>query len=92
MFFSFWGSLVIGGIVAYLAEKWDFTHHGVFQAIIIALGGVMLMFMVRVMFGLSFGSPGVNAIIGAMGALVLIPSEAIARKRKAASAAGCRPL
>ncbi len=82
MFFSFWGSLIIGGIVAYLAEKWDLTHHGVLQAIIIALGGVILMFMVRVMFGLSFGSAGVNAIIGAAGALILIPSEAIARRRR----------
>ena len=82
MFFSFWGSLVIGGIVAYLAEKWDFTHHGVVQAIIIALGGVILLFMARVMFGISFGTPGVNAIVGALGALVLIPSEAVARKRR----------
>lgn len=81
MFFSFWGSLVIGGVVAYLAEKWDFTHHGVVQAIIIALGGVILLFMARVMFGISFGTPGVNAIIGALGALILIPSEAIQRRR-----------
>ena len=82
MFFSFWGSLVIGGIVAYLAEKWDFTHHGVVQAIIIALGGVILLFMAKVMFGLSFGRPGIDAIIGALGALILIPSEAVARKRR----------
>ena len=82
MFFSFWGSLVIGGIVAYLSEKWDMTHHGVLQAIIIALGGVILFFMARVMFGLSFGPPGVDAIVGAAGALILIPSEAIARKRR----------
>ncbi len=81
-FFSFFGSLVIGGIVAYLAEKWDFTHHGVVQAIIIALGGVVLLFMARVMFGVSFGSPGVNAIIGALGALILIPSEAVSRRRR----------
>ncbi len=82
MFFSFWGSLVIAGIVAYLAERWDLTHHGILQAIIIALGGVILLFMVRVMFGISFGTPGVNAIIGALGALILIPSEAISRKRR----------
>ncbi len=82
MFISFWGSLIIGGIVAYLSEKWDMTHHGILQAIIIAIGGVVLLFMVRVMFGLSFGSPGINAIIGAAGALILIPSEAIARKRR----------
>lgn len=82
MFFSFWGSLVIGGIAAYLAEKWDFTHHGVLQAIIIATGGVILVFMVRVMFGLTLGAPGWDAIAGALGALFLIPSEAIQRKRK----------
>ena len=82
MLFSFWGSLIIGGIVAYLAEKWDLTHHGVLQAIIIALGGVILLLMARVMFGISFGSHGVNAIFGAAGALILIPSEAVARKRR----------
>ena len=75
MFFSFWGSLVIAGIVAYLAEKWDFTHHGVLQAIIIAIGGVILLFMVRVMFGISFGPPGVDAAISAVGALVLVPTH-----------------
>ena len=82
MFFSFWGSLVLGGIAAYLSEKWGFTHHGVLQAIIIALGGVILVFMARVMFHLSVGTPGVDAIIGAVGALILIPSEAIDRRRR----------
>ncbi len=82
MYFSFFGSLVIGGIVAYLTEKWDLTHHGVLQAIIIATGGVFLLYMARVMFGISFGSPGVNAIVGAAGALILIPSEAAARRRR----------
>ncbi len=82
MFASFWGSLIIGGIVAYLAEKWDFTHHGILQAIIIATGGVLLVYMVRSTFLLTLGSPGLDAIAGAIGALVLIPSEAIARKRR----------
>jgi len=65
-----------------LRRKWDFTHHGYLHAIIIATGGVLLVFMTRVMFELSFGSHGVNAIVGALGALILIPSEAIARKRR----------
>lgn len=82
MFFAFWGSLVIGGIVAYLSEKWGFTHHGYLQAIIIATGGVVLFFMARVMFNISLGSHGLNAVVGAAGALVLIPSEAIARRRR----------
>lgn len=82
MFFAFFGSLVLGGIAAYLSEKWGFTHHGVLQAIIIALGGVVLVFMARVMFHLSVGAPGWDALIGAVGALILIPSEAIDRQRK----------
>ena len=82
MFFSFWGSLVLGGIAAYLSEKWGFTHHGLVQAIIIAIGGVVLVFMARVMFHLSVGAPGWDALIGAVGALILIPSEAIDRRRK----------
>lgn len=82
MFFAFWGSLVIGGLVAYFSEKWDFTHHGYLQAIIIAVGGVVLFFMARVMFNISLGSHGLNAIVGALGALILIPSEVIARKRR----------
>jgi len=81
-FFAFFGSLMIGAIVGYLAEKWDFTHHGVLAAIVIALGGVILVFMVRVMFGLTLGSPGLDAIAGAAGALVLIPTEAAARQRR----------
>ena len=80
-FFAFFGALMIGGIVGYLSEKWDLTHNGVLASIVIALGGVILLFMVRVMFGLSFGAPGVDAIVGAAGALVLIPTEAAHRRR-----------
>jgi hypothetical protein len=80
-FFAFFGSLMIGGIVGYLSEKWDLTHNGVLASIVIALGGVILLFMVRVMFGLSFGAPGIDAIVGAAGALILIPTEAAHRRR-----------
>lgn len=74
MFFGFFGSLVIGGIVGYLSEKWDFTRNGILPSIIICLGGVMILFMIRVMFGFSFGSPGINAIVGSAGALVIVPT------------------
>ena len=80
-FFAFFGSLMIGGIVGYLSEKWDITHNGVLASIIIALGGVILLFMIRVMFGLSFGAPGIDAIVGAAGALVLVPTEAAHRRK-----------
>ena len=81
-FFAFFGSLMIGGIVGYLSEKWGFTQNVVLRSIIIALGGVILLFMARVMFNLSFGSPGFDAIIGGAGTLLLIPTEAASRRRK----------
>ena len=81
-FFAFFGALMIGGIVGYLSEEWDLTHNGILPSIIIALGGVILLFMARVMFNLSFGSPGLDAIIGGAGALLLVPTEAASRRRK----------
>jgi hypothetical protein len=33
------------------------------------------------MFGLSFGAPGIDAIVGAAGALVLVPTEAAHRRK-----------
>lgn len=81
-FFAFFGALMIGGIVGYLSEKWDFTHNGVLASIIIALGGVILLFMARVMFNLSFGSPGLDAILGGAVALLLVPTEAASRRRR----------
>lgn len=81
-FFAFFGALMIGGVVGVLSEKWDLTHNGILASIIISLGGVILLFMARVMFGLSFGAPGVDAIIGGAGALLLVPTEAASRARK----------
>ncbi|NSX53949.1 hypothetical protein [Parasulfitobacter algicola] len=81
-FFSFFGSLMIGGIVGVLFEKWGITHNGFIASVIISLGAVILLFMIRVMFDLSFGSPGIDAIIGASAALILIPTEAAANRRR----------
>lgn len=74
-FFAFFGAIMIAGIVGYVSEKSGFTHNGFVQSIIIAVGGAVLFFMVRVMFGISFGPPGVDAIISAVGALVLVPTH-----------------
>lgn len=80
-FFAFFGSIVIGGIIGYLFEKWGITHNGIIPSITIAVGAVVLLFMLRVMFHLSFGSPGLDAIIGASAALILIPTEYANRRR-----------
>ncbi|MEP5760698.1 MAG: hypothetical protein ABJ327_15590 [Litoreibacter sp.] len=74
-FFTFFGTLMIAGIIGYASEKTGWTHNGYIPSIIIALGGAMLFYMVRVMFGISFGSPGINAIVSAVGALILVPTH-----------------
>jgi len=80
--FSFFGSLMIAGVVAYLFERWDITHNGIVPSVLIAFGAVLALFFLRSLFHLSFGSPGVDAIIGSAAALVLIPTEYANRRRK----------
>ncbi|MBF9050867.1 hypothetical protein GTA62_10465 [Roseobacter sp. HKCCD9010] len=79
--FSFFGSLMIAGIVAYLFEKWGWTHNGLIPSVLIAFGAVLMLFFLRSLFGLSFGRPGVDAIIGSAAALILIPTEWANRRR-----------
>jgi hypothetical protein len=79
--FAFFGSIVLAGVVAYLFEKWGLSHNGLLPSIFIALGAVVVVFMIRVMFGWSFGSPGLDAIIGASAALILVPTEVAYRRR-----------
>ncbi|MGR3484220.1 MAG: hypothetical protein ACU0BF_02665 [Paracoccaceae bacterium] len=81
MFPSLIGSLVIAALVAWGAERWGLTHNGILRSVVIALGGVLLVWLVRIMFGLSLGSPGLDAIAGAISTLLLIPTEAAHRRR-----------
>jgi drug/metabolite transporter (DMT)-like permease len=79
--FSFFGSLMIAGIVAVLFERWGWTHNGILPSVFIAFGAVLVLYFLRALFGLSFGSPGVDAIIGSAAALILIPTEYAHRRR-----------
>ena len=79
--FSFFGSLMIAMVVAYLFERWDITHNGVLPSILVAFGAVLALFFIRSLFGWSFGPPGVDAIIGSAAALILIPTEYASRRR-----------
>jgi len=67
------GTVVIAGIVGYASEKSGFTHNGYVQSIIICVGGAFLFYFVRIMFGIGFGSPGLNAILSSIGALIIVP-------------------
>mmetsp|Transcript_568 Transcript_568/g.890 ORF Transcript_568/g.890 Transcript_568/m.890 type:complete len:95 (+) Transcript_568:115-399(+) len=79
--FSFFGSLMIAGVVAFLMEKWDWTHNGILPSVFIAWGAVLVLFFVRSLFGLTLGSPGLDAVIGSVAALILIPTEYAAKRR-----------
>ena len=73
MFPTIIGTVVIAGIVGYVSERSGFTHNGILQSIIICIGGAVLFYVVGRMFGISFGSPGMNAIIASVGALIIVP-------------------
>ncbi|GAA6199663.1 hypothetical protein [Aquicoccus sp. SU-CL01552] len=73
MFLTLMGTVVIAGIVGYGAEKTGFTRNGILQSIIICIGGAFLFYFLRLMFGIGFGSPGMNAIISSIGALIIVP-------------------
>ena len=73
MFPTMIGTVVIAGIIGYLSEKTEFTHNGILQSIIICVGGAFLFYFVRLMFGFGFSSPGVNAIVASIGALIIVP-------------------
>jgi len=69
------GTVVIAGIVGYASEKSGFTQNGYLQSIIICVGGAFLFYFVRIMFGVKFGTPGVDAILSSVGALIIVPTH-----------------
>lgn len=73
MFPTIMGTVIIAGIVGYLSERSGFTRNGILQSVIICIGGAFLFYFVRLMFGIGFGSPGINAIVSSIGALVIVP-------------------
>ena len=75
MFLQLFGTVVIAGIVGYISEKSGFTRNGIIPSIIICVGGAFLFYFVRIMFGLSFGPPGIDALISSVGALVIVPTH-----------------
>ncbi len=75
MFMVMMGTVVIAGIVGYLSEKTGFTHNGYLPSIIICVGGAFLFYFLRIMFGISFGPPGLDAVISSVGALIIVPTH-----------------
>ncbi len=75
MFPTLIGTVVIAGIVGYASERTGFTANGYVPSIIICIGGAFLAYFFRLMFGIGFSSPGMNAIVSALGALIIVPTH-----------------
>jgi len=75
VYFAIMGTVVIAGIVGYASERSGFTRNGVIPSMIICIGGAFLFFFVGRMFGFGFGSPGLDAIVASVGALVIVPTH-----------------
>ena len=75
MFPTMIGTIVIAGIVGYLSERSGFTHNGILPSVIICVGGALIFYFVSIMFGISFGPPGIDAIIASVGSLVIVPTH-----------------
>ena len=75
MFPTLIGTVVIAGIIGYLSEIKGFTRNGILASIIICVGGALLFHFVALMFNIGFRSPGLNAILSAAGALVIVPTR-----------------
>ena len=75
MYFALMGTMIIAGIVGYVSERSGFTRNGLVPSVVICTGGAGLFFFVRVMFGISLGSHGLNAIASSIGALVIVPTH-----------------
>lgn len=73
--FTLFGTFTIGAFVGYIAEQTGFVRNGYLASVVIALGGAMLFFFIRTMFQISFGSPGLDAVLSAAGALIIVPTH-----------------
>lgn len=69
------GTVVIAGIIGYASEKTGFTRNGVLPSIIICIGGAFLFYFIQIMFHVGFRSPGLNAILASVGALLIVPTR-----------------
>ncbi len=75
MFPTMIGTIIIAGIVGYASERSGFTRNGILPSIIICVGGALIFYFVRIMFGIGFGSPGLDAILSSIGALIIVPTR-----------------
>lgn len=71
--FSMFGTFFLAGLIGYISEHTGWTRNGYLPSMIICIGGAFVFFFVGAMFKIGFGSPGLNAIISSIGALLIVP-------------------
>ena len=72
MFPTMIGTVVIAGIVGYVAERTGFTRNGYLASIIICVGGAFLFYFLRLMWGTGCSLCEMNAIDSWIGALFIV--------------------
>lgn len=75
MFPTLIGTVVIAGIVGYVSERTGFTRNGYVPSVVICVGGAFLFYFLAIMFGLRLFSPGIDAILASLGALLIVPTH-----------------
>lgn len=75
--FHFFGAVIIGTLIGYLAEKFNFTRNGVIVSIALAVGGAMILTFSQSFLGigLGLGWPATSAT----GAVALLAINAFRR-------------
>jgi len=75
--YHFFGAIIIGALIGYMAEKFNFARNGIIVSIALGVGGAMLLsFSQRFLgIGLGLGSPATSAI----GAVALLAINAFRR-------------
>jgi len=75
MVLQLFGTVMIAGRVGHASERSRFTRNGYVPSVILCVGGALLFYFTRIMFGLRFGAPGVDAIVSSVGARVIVPTR-----------------
>ena len=70
--YHFFGAIIIGALIGYMAEKFNFTRNGIIVSIALVVGGAMIFSFAQgfLGIGLGLGRPATSAV-GAVALLVV---------------------
>ena len=77
--FHFFGAVIIGTLIGYLAEKFNFTRNGVIVSIALAVGGAMILTFSQSFLGIGLGLGLGRPATSAIGAVALLAINAFRR-------------